>query len=302
MTTMMLNIAAENFAHILVARLVTYLSTRTRDWAPTHEELMEALATPAPAPAPAPPRRRRAMTHEHASQVNREGHAEEHMFAHVLGPDAEVKSGTSKPDVRQGAEFYSVKKHGIKIQWGLHGHKFLTAIPIPLTRLLVDCIDVYPATFNAYVQDKKTTYALLAPRMVALKEHLHDKTAMGEFLSLFMRGRNKEVTRLAMANNSRYAVFCIDEIVQLLVSTLVAENSKARHKGQNDHQKVVLKAPKSRGSPVSVFEIEMRHDSNTHYRELLVTSLRDPFFTFMISRLQLTSTRGVIDYYGTTKA
>ena len=49
----MLNIAAENFAHILVARLVTYLSTRTRDWAPTHEELMEALAAPAPAPAPA---------------------------------------------------------------------------------------------------------------------------------------------------------------------------------------------------------------------------------------------------------
>ena len=51
---MMLNIAAENFAHILVARLVTYLSTRTRDWAPTHEELMEALVAPAPAPAPAP--------------------------------------------------------------------------------------------------------------------------------------------------------------------------------------------------------------------------------------------------------
>ena len=51
---MMLNIAAENFAHILVARLVTYLSTRTRDWAPTHEELMEALAAPALAPAPAP--------------------------------------------------------------------------------------------------------------------------------------------------------------------------------------------------------------------------------------------------------
>ena len=50
----MLNIAAENFAHILVARLVTYLSTRTRDWAPTHEELMEALAAPALAPAPAP--------------------------------------------------------------------------------------------------------------------------------------------------------------------------------------------------------------------------------------------------------
>ena len=50
----MLNIAAENFAHILVARLVTYLSTRTRDWAPTHEELMEALVAPAPAPAPAP--------------------------------------------------------------------------------------------------------------------------------------------------------------------------------------------------------------------------------------------------------
>ena len=50
----MLNIAAENFAHILVARLVTYLSTRTRDWAPTHEELMEALVAPAPAPKKAP--------------------------------------------------------------------------------------------------------------------------------------------------------------------------------------------------------------------------------------------------------
>jgi hypothetical protein len=58
-------------------------------------------------------------------------------------------------------------------------------------------------------------------------------------------------------------VFWSKEVVEALTKLLEVENSKARGKGQIDAQKVVFKYNNK-----TIGEIEMRNDSDIHYREV----------------------------------
>ncbi len=55
----------------------------------------------------------------------------------------------------------------------------------------------------------------------------------------------------------------VKDVVKVLSEKISVENSKARQKGQIDDQKVVFKVDKR-----TIGEIEMRNDSDVHYREV----------------------------------
>jgi hypothetical protein len=72
-----------------------------------------------------------------------------------------------------------------------------------------------------------------------------------------------EVDFLVIKNEGLFHVFWSKEVVEALTKLLEVENSKARGKGQIDAQKVVFKYNNK-----TIGEIEMRNDSDIHYREV----------------------------------
>jgi len=72
-----------------------------------------------------------------------------------------------------------------------------------------------------------------------------------------------EVDFLVIKEKDIFHVFFSREVVDILTQNFEVENSKARGKNQFDDQKVIFKVQgKTYG------EIEMRNDSDIHYREV----------------------------------
>jgi len=65
----------------------------------------------------------------------------------------------------------------------------------------------------------------------------------------------------------------VKDVVKVLSEKISVENSKARQKGQIDDQKVVFKVDKR-----TIGEIEMRNDSDVHYREVKFWLNKDKTF------------------------
>lgn len=78
--------------------------------------------------------------------------------------------------------------------------------------------------------------------------------------SMFNSG---EVDFLVIKHDEVFHVFWGREVVRVLERVFEVENSKAKGAGQTDDQKVIFKA-----SGKTYGEIEMRNDSELHYREV----------------------------------
>lgn len=62
-----------------------------------------------------------------------------------------------------------------------------------------------------------------------------------------------------------FRIFDAEEVIKTIDNSVVLANSKAQQKGQMDSQKVIFKLINSN---ITIGEIEMRNDSNVHYREI----------------------------------
>ncbi|HQN49240.1 MAG TPA: hypothetical protein PL104_07290 [Caldisericia bacterium] len=71
------------------------------------------------------------------------------------------------------------------------------------------------------------------------------------------------------------------DVVKVLSEKISVENSKARQKGQIDDQKVVFKVDKR-----TIGEIEMRNDSDVHYREVKFWLNKDKTFKILQENIQ----------------
>lgn len=98
--------------------------------------------------------------------------------------------------------------------------------------------------------------------MRMLAEKLREKRLLAAFIdkSMFNSG---EVDFLVIKDNEKFHVFWGKEVVQVLTHRFEVENSKSRGKDQFDDQKVVFKV-----CGRTCGEIEMRNDSEVHYREV----------------------------------
>lgn len=213
--------------------------------------------------------KKRAMSSEKASQVKKQGHADAREFANLIGLGKEFDSDprAKKDVIDTEGNTYSVKSGLKKWQIFLYGKKrfeenFTFRGLSGLGDLFLECINSFPENRDDYLKDKNKYKQNLQEPMKKLCEKLKNKDILGAFLEkgLFNSG---EVNFLVIKDKEKFHIFWYKDVIEVLRNNYTVENSKARTKKQLDAQKVVFKVNgKTHG------EIEMRNDSNIHYREV----------------------------------
>lgn len=212
--------------------------------------------------------KKKAMSSEKASHVKVQGHLDAKEFAHLIGlRDDYLNDPKAKKDViDKSGDSYSVKSGEKKWQIFLYSKKrfeedYSFRAMNGIGQLLVECIRSFPDTFNQYSDNKRLYKDKLQRYMVELCNKLKDKKRLAAFIdkSMFNGG---EVNYLAIKNDGKFHIFWSRDVVNVLSNNLHSENSQARTQNQVPNQKVVFKIDKTYG------EIEMRNDSEIHYREV----------------------------------
>lgn len=212
------------------------------------------------------------MTTEVARRVKLAGHDAEREFAELIG--GYKYPGSKKKDVvdKQG-NVHSVKSGDKKWQIFLYGqNRFQTSIGFLGARLFVDCINSFPERRKEYLKDKETFKILLQKPMQKLRDFLLREDNSPYFLQgtkiIFLQEalfHSSEVDYLTIKEGQVFHIFDAREVIEIIDSSVEVVNSKANQIGQLDDQKVVFKL-NSTGTTLG--EIEMRNDSDVHYREV----------------------------------
>jgi len=128
--------------------------------------------------------------------------------------------------------------------------------------LFLRCIRAFPDQREEYLKNKEKYKKQLQEAMIELSQKLRDKRLLKSFLdkSIFNGG---EVNFLVIKEGDKFHVFWGKDVVETLSEAYEVDTSKARQKGHFDHQKVVFKVRN-----LTHGEIEMRNDSEVHYREV----------------------------------
>lgn len=213
--------------------------------------------------------KKKAMTSQKASYVKRKGHADAKEFAKCLGIGKEYKSDPkAKKDVIDSNGYsYSVKSGEKKWQIFLYGKSrfekdYTFKAMDGIGDLFLECIESFPETYGDYLKDKISYKKKLQEPMRKLCKKLQDKRVLAAFLekSIFNSG---EVDFLVIKEENSFHVFWSRDVVDILTKNYEVENSKVRTKNQMNDQKVIFKVGKKTHG-----EIEMRNDSDVHYREV----------------------------------
>lgn len=220
---------------------------------------------------------RRAMTSAHARSVKLSGHRNETDFAALIGGEVNAGSHTDKKDViDQQHRSHSVKA-GTWWQVFLYGRERLRTNTIfqglgDVADIMVECIDAYPQEYDAYRSGKDAVKRRLQPHMRRLLAELQQPAIFKAFLdkALFDGGNADYLSVwLGPANKPAvekvFHVFHKDDVVNTLADDVELRNSKARHAGQYDDQKVTFYSALNKRT---IGEIEDRHDSALHYRQM----------------------------------
>jgi hypothetical protein len=208
----------------------------------------------------------RGMTSAAASEKKLSGHAAEQEFAYAIG--GEVIHGRGKADVRDGnGATYSVKGNSLKWQIFLYGHDRLTSTHTPWAEALAACTSVFPLKRAEYLSDKQRFKNELQPKMRKLCAVLGDHATLSGFLDWALFEGHCE--NLVIHSHGEivpigFHIFPAAMVISTLTSQVTVVNSRARATHHYDDQKVVFAVMGS----AAVGEIEMRNDSEAHYREV----------------------------------
>lgn len=243
---------------------------------------------------------KRAMSSEKARKVRQKGHDDAKEFARLLGlkDDYQNNPKAKKDVIDPCGDAHSVKSGEQKWQIFLYSIKRFQEDTIfrrlnGLGELLLNCLRVFPETFEEYQQNKVKYKLLLSPHMDALKNKLKDKETLKAFLekSIFEAG---EVEYLTIKYDDFFHVFHRDDVLEVLVNNFKVENSKKRRDGQFDNQKVVFKIPHpdKDNKYITIGEIEIRKDSVIHYREIKFWMEKEKTFKLLINNIQKRKRKG----------
>lgn len=230
--------------------------------------------------------KRKAMTSEQARKVRQSGHDDAKEFANLIGLPTDYQNDPqAKKDVIDlSGDAHSVKSGAKKWQIFLHSSSRFEKDTIfrrlnGLGQLLLDCLNVFPNTFEKYKQDKSHYKGLLRKPMQKLKERLQNKETLKAFFekSFFNAG---EVSYLTIKYNDSFHVFRNSDVVKVLTEDISVENSQGE-------QKVIFKVkntnPKTskRFPLITIGEIEMRSDSKIHFKEIKFWTSKDKTFELL---------------------
>ena len=217
------------------------------------------------------------MSSAEASRVKTTGHLNEEHFANLIGGEVNKGSHTDKKDVIDCQHRSHSVKAGTYWQIFLYGKERWQKNTIfqglgQIANIMIACIDSYPLEYNDYLIDKKASKLRLQPKMRQLLNELQKPKILAGFFdkALFDGGKADYLSLYpGPANTDKkdkiFHVFHKDEVVNALVENISLRNSKARTQNQMDDQKVIFD---SRHHKKSMGEIEDRHDSEKHYRQM----------------------------------
>ncbi len=129
-------------------------------------------------------------------------------------------------------------------------------------QLLLKCTKCFPDKRSEYLKDKQFYKNKLQLPMTKLCSKLKNPNRIAAFIDKGMFNSG-EVNYLAIKHDDKFHVFWSRDVVDVLSKNFVAENSKVRNRTQISNQKVVFKV-----NDKTYGEIEMRNDSEVHYREV----------------------------------
>lgn len=219
--------------------------------------------------------KKRAMTPSQARTVKQSGHKNEHDFAKLIG--GKIIQGTDKADVIDGRQMTHSVKAGAYWQIFLYGReRFINNTFFQqlgdVASIIVDCLDSYPANRADYIADKLSSKRRLQTHMRRLLDELSKPNIFSAFIdAALFDGGNADFLSLYLgpakdlANKKTFHVFCRHEVVYALCDGLSIRNSKARNKTQMDDQKIIFHSIDHNSN---MGEIEDRHDSDLHYKQM----------------------------------
>jgi hypothetical protein len=239
------------------------------------------------------------MSSERARDVRRKGHDDAREFAVLLGIGKEYKTDPrAKKDVIDSeGRSYSVKSGEKKWQIFLYGKKrfeedYTFRGMNGIGELFQECIESFPPSRSDYLKNKELYKTRLQGPMRRLAKKLAERRLLAAFIdkSLFNSG---EVDFLVIKHEEEFHVFWGREVVKILAQHFEVKNSKAKGKGQMDDQKVIFKAfGKTYG------EIEMRNDSEIHYREVKFWLDKKLIFALLKSEIRQSKVFNRVILYG----
>lgn len=252
----------------------------------------------------------RGSSSEQARAYKAAGHANEAAFAKLIDGKTEGLPPQGKTDcVGPDGETYSIKKKAKKWQIFLYGLERLSADPgfLSLMKLGLDLskmLKAFPEDYNAYARDKakakhslRATLAsdrsglnlealinLIGPNNAYLKSKIQLAQVNSEIVealkadhlreaffrqSLF---NGQEVKSMALQDAEGFLVFKADKVVDIFTNSVSVQKSGTG--GHSDDlsiagQKVIMKGP------TNLVELEVRNDSNVHFRQLRFNMNRD---------------------------
>lgn len=145
---------------------------------------------------------------------------------------------------------------------------------------------------NEYINSKNE----LAKATTAVSKELKNKSFLQEFLdeALF---NNKEVSYLAIKdttylNDDSYKVFARKDVLNILSSALFPATSKAGNVPEDYNvsgQKTLLQYHLTNGELKNIVEIEIRNDSESHYRQVRFNMYSRDVLTLLLNKLHKNS-------------
>ena len=235
-------------------------------------------------------KKKRAMSSEKASKVKVQGHKDEKEFAEIIGMETEYLNGPrdKKDVIDRNGDTHSIKGAEKRWQMFLYGKdrfesdkifKVMGGIGDGVGTLILDCLNVFPDDYSIYETDKVKYKNLLKPKMIALCGKLQNKDVFSAFLlrSMFNGG---EVTYFTFKDDDKFHVFLQEEVFDILTNKLNIKTSIKRSKEQLDYQKVLLQFDNK-----NVGTIEIRHDSNSHYRQAVFSFDKGPISELLKSSI-----------------
>lgn len=278
--------------------------------------------------------RRRAPDSDTSRGKKLEGHKNEAVYASLIG--GETIPGRGKGDVLDGLGLKHSVKSGKKWQIFLYSYERIEG-----SRYLCHlkpCLDAFTLNYDTYVNDRikcielkeflvkkyggpavsrmsngDITKSLGVNEYVMAKERLSRATQLvcrklqdKVFLSKFLAEaifNGEEVKYLAVKDGSIFRVFSSVDVLAVLTSGLTPANSKAGRVAKDynvDGQKVLLRYSKG-NKDKNIVEIEIRNDSEQHYREVRFNMHSKDFLALLLgenSSLESMKLRDGVILYG----
>jgi len=234
-------------------------------------------------------RRKRALSSEDARKIRQRGYDDALEFALSIGLSSDYKNDphAKKDVIDPSGDAHSVKSGEKKWQIFLYRlERFWSdnafAAMNGIGDLLAECINAFPPSFNAYQRNKVAAKERLRRPMRKLAELLQDKRRLRAFLNkaLFNAG---EVNYLTVKHEHIYRVFLNQDIIKAFSDNLEVCNSKALSAGQMPEQKVLF-----RYDGRNLGELEMRNDSEIHYREVRFNMIKPKVMDLLFAKIPLT--------------